>query len=57
MATGKPMWSKAFVVGERKIVVEEIHRQEEIVRCTNTVSQAKQGQWMNWERVDKRKIN
>lgn len=29
-----PMWSKASVVEKRKMVVEEIHRQEEIVRCT-----------------------
>ena len=28
--------------------MEEIHRQEETVRCTKAVSQAKQGQWVNW---------
>lgn len=28
LATGKPMWSKASVVEKRKMVVEEIHRQE-----------------------------
>ena len=38
------------------VIVEEIHRQEEIVRCTKAVSQAKQGQWVNWEGLEKKKI-
>lgn len=41
LVTGKPMWSKASVVEKRKMVVEDIHRQEEIVRYTKAVSQAK----------------
>ena len=38
------------------MVVEEIHRQEETVRRTKAVSQAKQGQWVNWEGVEKKNI-
>ncbi|KAK0153233.1 hypothetical protein N1851_005106 [Merluccius polli] len=53
---GKPSWGKASAGERRKMVVEEIHRQEEIVRCTKTVLQAKQGQWVNWEGVEKKKI-
>lgn len=57
MATGKPMWSKASVAEKKKMVVEEIHGPEEIETCTKAVSKAKQGQWVNWERVEKNKIN
>ena len=57
MATGKPRWNKASVAEKRKMVVEEIVRQEETVRCTKAASQAKQGQWLNWEGVEKSKIN
>ena len=32
--------------------MEEIHRQEETVRCAKAVSQAKQGQTVNWEGVE-----
>ena len=53
---GKPSWGKASAGEKRKMVVEEIHRQEETVRCTKAVSQAKQGQWVNWEGVEKKKI-
>jgi hypothetical protein len=53
---GKPSWGKASAGEKRKMVVEEMHRQEEIVRCTKAVSQAKQGQWVNWEGVEKKKI-
>ena len=35
--------------------MEEIHRQEGTLRCTKAVSQAKQGQWVNWEGVEKKK--
>lgn len=37
--------------------MEQVRRQEEVVRCTKAVAQAKQGQWMNWESVEKRKIS
>ena len=56
LCVGKPVWNKASVVEKRKMVVEEVHRQEEAVRCTKAVSQAKQGQWVNWESVEKRKL-
>ena len=51
MSVGKPLWNKASVVEKRKMVVEEVHRQEEAVRCTKAVAQAKQGQCVNWESV------
>ena len=51
------MWIKASVVEMKKMVVEEIHRQLELVRCTKAVSQTKQAQRMNWEGTEKRKIN
>ena len=38
------------------MVVEELHRQEETVRCAKAVSQAKQGPTGNWEGVEKKKI-
>ena len=31
---GKPSWGKASTGEKRKMVLEEIHRQEETVRCT-----------------------
>ncbi|KAK0145573.1 hypothetical protein N1851_015527 [Merluccius polli] len=52
----KPLWSKASAGERRKMVVEEMHRQEETVRCTKAVSQARQGQWVNWEGVEKKQI-
>lgn len=51
------MWSKASVAEKNKMVLEEIHGPEEIVTCTKAVSKAKQGQWVNWERVEKKKVN
>ena len=39
------------------MVVNEIHNQEEQVRCARAVSQAKQGQWMRWEGLEKRKMS
>lgn len=41
----------------RKLVVLKVHRQEEVARCAKAVSQAHQGQWMNWESMEKRKIS
>ena len=56
LCTGNPAWSKASAGEQRKLVVKEIHHQEELVRCTKAVSQAKQGQWVNWESVEKRRL-
>lgn len=41
-----PAWNKAPLYQRRKLVAEEIRRQEE----------ATQGRWMNWEEVEKREI-
>ena len=38
---GKPSWGKASAGEKRKMVVEEIHRQEETVRCTNPLDNKK----------------
>lgn len=39
------------------LVIEEVRRQEAATRCAKAVSQAKQGQWMNKEGVEKRKFS
>ena len=38
-------------------MVEEVRRQEETTRSAKAVSLAKQGQWMRWEGLERRKIN
>ena len=50
-------WNKASPAERRKLVVEEIRQQEESDRRSKAVSQVKQGQWMNWEGVERRKIS
>ena len=52
-----PAWNKATPFQRRKLVVQEVRQQEEAARCAKAVSQAKQGQWMTWEGVEKRKIS
>ena len=42
---------------KRKLVVEQVRRQEEMLRGTKAVAQAKQGQWLNWEGVEKKKLS
>ena len=39
------------------MVVEEVRRQEEAERSTKAVSLAKQGQWMLWEGLERRKLS
>ncbi|KAK0147917.1 hypothetical protein N1851_012378 [Merluccius polli] len=43
--------------GYSRLVVEEIPRQEEATRFAKAVAQAKQGQWMRWEGVEKKNIS
>ena len=43
------MWSRAGPKEKTKLVVEQVRRQEEMLRGTKAVAQAKQGQWLNWE--------
>ena len=57
LGPGKPVWSRAGPKEKRKLVVEQVRRQEEILRGTKTVAQAKQGQWLNWEGVEKKKLS
>ena len=57
LGSGKPVWSRAGPKEKRKLVVEQVRRQEEMLRGTKAVAQAKQGQWLNWEGVQKKKLN
>ncbi|KAJ8352263.1 hypothetical protein SKAU_G00237390 [Synaphobranchus kaupii] len=52
-----PQWHKATSVQKRRLVVEEVKRQEEAKRHTKAVSLAKQGRWSNWDSLEKRKIS
>ena len=45
LGPGKRMWSRAGPRERRKLVVEQVRRQEEMLRGTKAVAQAKQGQW------------
>lgn len=57
LTTSKPTWRKATTSERRTLVVEEVRRQEEAARSAKAVSLAKQGQWMQWEGVERRKIS
>ena len=57
MGEKRERWSKASTVERRKMVINEVHHQEEQMRCARAVSQAKQGQWMKWEGLEKRKLS
>ena len=54
--SGKPMWRKADQKEKRRLVVEQIRRQEEASRQVKAVSLAKQGQWLNWEGVERKQV-
>ena len=56
LGASTPMWSKATTSERRKLVVQQVRREEEARRCAQAVAQAKQGQWMAWEGVEERKI-
>ena len=56
LGASTPAWSKANPSERRKLVVQEVHREEEAGRRAKAVAQAKQGQWMAWEGVKMRKI-
>ncbi|KAK0156143.1 hypothetical protein N1851_000566 [Merluccius polli] len=57
LGASTPTWSKATPSQRRKLVVQEVHWEEEARRCTQAVAQANQGHWMAWEGVEKRKIS
>lgn len=52
-----PAWSKASLAERRKLVVQEVRREEEAGRRAQAVAQARQGQWMAWEGVERRKFS
>lgn len=56
LAQSKPRWRKATTSERRKMVVTEVRRQEETKRSAKAVSLAKQGQWMNWHGLERRKL-
>lgn len=57
LGTSTLAWSKANPGQRHKLVIHEAQREEEAGRCAKAVSQIKQGQWMAWEGVEKRKIS
>ena len=57
LGPGQPVWSRAGPKEKRKLAVEQVHRWEEMLRGAKAVAQAKQGQWWNWEGVEKKKLN
>ncbi|KAJ8414647.1 hypothetical protein AAFF_G00038490 [Aldrovandia affinis] len=57
LAAREPTWRKASTSERRKLVVEEVRREEETARSAKAVSLAKQGQWMRWEGMERRKIS
>ncbi|KAI3367294.1 hypothetical protein L3Q82_008346 [Scortum barcoo] len=52
----RPSWRKATPSQCRGLVVDEVRRQEQVMRRTKAVTHAKQGQWMRWEEVKKRRL-
>ncbi|MGH0159870.1 UNVERIFIED_CONTAM: hypothetical protein FKN15_038439 [Acipenser sinensis] len=54
LSSAPPTWHKAAPAQRRKLVVNEVQKQEERMRCIKAISQAKQGEWMRWESVEQR---
>lgn len=57
LGEGRPSWKRAAPAQCRRLVVEEVQRQKQATRYAKVVSQAKQGQWMRWEAVERRKFS
>lgn len=53
----RPKWNKATVAERRKMRVEEICKQEEAARWVRAVFLGEQGEWTQWDRVEKRRIS
>jgi len=51
LSLAPPKWQKAGPAQRRKLVVNEVRKQEERMRCIKAISQAKQGECMRWESV------
>jgi len=46
LSVAPPKWHKAGPAQRRKLVVNEVRKQEERMRCIKAISQGKQGEWM-----------
>ncbi|KAL6468443.1 hypothetical protein MHYP_G00241200 [Metynnis hypsauchen] len=57
LTTSRPAWRSAAPPARRKMVVEEVRRQEEAARWAKAVALGKQGRWTRWEGVEKRKMS
>ena len=57
LGESRPTWHKAAPSQRSGPVAEEVHWQEQATRCSKAVSQVKQGQWMRWEGVERRKVS
>jgi len=55
LSLAPPKWHKASPARRRKLVVNEVQKQEERIRCIKAISLAKQGEWMRWESVEQHK--
>jgi len=56
LSLAPPKWYKAGPAQRRKMVVNEVQKQEERMRCIKAISQAKQREWMRWESLEQRKM-
>jgi len=56
LSLAPPKWHMAGPAQRRKLVVNEVRKQKERMRCIKAISQAKQGKWMRWASVEQRKI-
>jgi len=57
LSLAHPKWHKEGPAQRRKLVVNEVRKQEERMRCRKAISQAKQGEWMRWESVELRCVD
>ncbi|KAE8284702.1 hypothetical protein D5F01_LYC16135 [Larimichthys crocea] len=55
LTTSCPAWRSATAPARRKMVVEEVRRQEEAARWAKAVTLGKQGRWTRWEGVERRR--
>ncbi|KAK0148024.1 hypothetical protein N1851_012273 [Merluccius polli] len=53
---GQVQHGRGGLAERRRLVVEEVRHQEEADKSARAVSQAKQGRWMKWDGVERRKI-
>jgi len=56
LSLAPPKWHKTGPAQRGKLVVNEVRKQEEKMRCIKAISQAKQEEWMRWESVEQCKM-